>query len=386
MELHKTNCLLNVVIVTLLFGTVVHAADSNVAPPQASKAAAAAKDGPQIQFSELVHDFGKVDSGALVKYTYVFTNAGNATLEITGVKPGCGCTTTADWDKRVEPGKTGSIPIQFNSGGYGGEVHKTVTVSCNDPAHAEVILQLKGNVWKPIDVNPIMATFTPGPDSLSNETRVVKIVNNLEEPVMLSDLQSTNPAIRAELKTIREGKEFELSVTALAPFQTQHIWSPIILKTSTSRMPTITVNCYLNVQPAMAAIPSQITLPAGPLTNAPIFSLTIRNNTTNLVSLSEPAINAAGAEVKLAEVQKGRVFNLTATFPEGFQSQPGQPLEVSVKSDNPRYPVVKIPIIQMPSPGGGAQPAATRTAPTPGATQSSAQPAAPANPTPLASH
>lgn len=385
MEPSRSNYTLAGTVLSLILGTVAMAAEPNGATSLVPGGKAAIKaDGARIEFAEPVYDFGKVDSGAIVKYSYIFTNSGNAVLEVNGVKPGCGCTTAGEWDNRVEPGKTGSIPIQFNSGGYGGEVHKTVTVSCNDPAHPEVILQLKGNVWRPIEIQPAFAMFTPGPDIQTNETRVVKIVNNLEEPLTLSDMQSTNSAFKAELKTVREGKEFELVVTAITPFRSEHVWSPIILKTSSSRMPTITVNCYLNVQPAIAVLPSQITLPQGPLTNDLKMSLTIRNNTTNSISFSEPAITVAGVELKLAALQPGRVFNLTATFPKGFQSQPGEPMEASLKSDSPGYPVVKIPIIQMPSPTAVTPPRGTSST---SATQTpTRQAVAASNSSPLAAH
>ena len=83
-------------------------AGSTGAPPGAA--------GPKIQFADIVYDFGKVNSGAPVKHTFVFTNIGTATLQILDVHPGCGCTTAGTWDKQVEPGKTGSIPLEFKIG------------------------------------------------------------------------------------------------------------------------------------------------------------------------------------------------------------------------------------------------------------------------------
>src|SRR5215510_12204415 len=100
----------------------------------ASDAAAVKTGGPKIQFAETTYDFGKVDSGTLVKHDFIFTNTGDQALEITGVRPGCGCTTAGDWDKHVEPGTTGKVPLQFNSAGYSGTVLKTTTVTCNDAA------------------------------------------------------------------------------------------------------------------------------------------------------------------------------------------------------------------------------------------------------------
>src|SRR6266566_4899973 len=43
--------------------------------------------GPKIQFAEIVYDFGKVNSGEVVKHSFVFTNIGTATLEIKDVRP-----------------------------------------------------------------------------------------------------------------------------------------------------------------------------------------------------------------------------------------------------------------------------------------------------------
>ena len=82
----------------------------------------AVSSGPKIQFADTTFDFGKIDSGQVVKHEFVFTNTGSATLEIKDVRPGCGCTTAGTWDKTVEPGKTGMIPLQFNSTGFGGTV------------------------------------------------------------------------------------------------------------------------------------------------------------------------------------------------------------------------------------------------------------------------
>src|SRR5436190_16675626 len=115
--------------------------------------------GPKIQFAEPTFNFGKVDSGQAVKHEFVFTNVGNQRLEITEARPSCGCTTAGKWDKEVEPGKTGVIPVEFNSSGYAGSVTKAVTVVCNDPANPSVTLYLIGTIWKPIDVTPQMAIF-----------------------------------------------------------------------------------------------------------------------------------------------------------------------------------------------------------------------------------
>src|SRR6516225_1848211 len=108
--------------------------------------------GARIAFAASNFDFGKADAGTLVKHEFVFTNTGDETLEVTSVRPSCGCTATGEWDKKVEPGMTGKIPVQFNSTSYGGEVHKTIFVACNDSTKSNLTLNLNGTIWKAFNI------------------------------------------------------------------------------------------------------------------------------------------------------------------------------------------------------------------------------------------
>ena len=309
--------------------------------------------GPKIEFATDVFNFGKVSSGEVVRHDFVFTNVGDATLEIKEVRPGCGCTTAGTWDKQVEPGKTGTIPLQLNSANMGGAVTKSATVTCNDPGKPKVVLQITGTVWKPIEV-PTMAVFNVSDESETNVTKVVRIVNNLEEPLKLSDLKCTNQVLRAELKTVRPDKEFELHITAVPPFPATSVGAPVTLKTSSEKMPTISVTAYLAVQPAVAVMPNQISLPAGPLAKAMSPAVKIRSNGTNSLVLSEASANIPEAEVRLEETQPGRLFNLAVSLPEGFQIQPDQKVEVTLKSNHPKFPLIKVPVVQSKSPAAAA--------------------------------
>ena len=170
-----------------------------------------AADAPKIEFQSTTYDFGKIKQGEVSRHDYYFTNTGNATLEILAVKPGCGCTTAGTWDKTVEPGKTGSIPLQFNSTGFGGSVSKSATVTCNDPARSNVVLVLSGTVWRPVDITPAMAMFQIDSDSQTNQTKVIKIVSNLEEPLTITEVTSANKSFTTEVKTVKEGKEYRVA-------------------------------------------------------------------------------------------------------------------------------------------------------------------------------
>jgi hypothetical protein len=306
----------------------------------------AGTSGPRIQFAELAYDFGRIDVGAVVKHDFVFTNTGTALLEIREVRPGCGCTTAGAWDRQVAPGQSGRIPLQFNSAGFSGSVAKSATVACNDPAQPNVALHIRGTVWRPIEVTPQTVYFNLPSEAASNETRVVRIVSNLEAPLVLSEPVCTNKAFRVELKTVKEGKEFELRVTAQTPFAANAIQAPVTLQTSATNMPVLTIPAYVSLQPAVTVMPAQIILPGGPLATAMQPSVTIRNTGTNALELSDATINLDGASVSLKPQQPGRLFTLQVSLPAGLQLQATQRVAVTLKSNHPKHPVLTVPVVQ----------------------------------------
>jgi hypothetical protein len=313
--------------------------------PSVKETAPVNSPGPRIVFPEPVFDFGRVQSGKVVNHTFEFTNSGNQVLEIRDVSTSCGCTAATNWTRQVEPGKSGEIPIIFDSGGKEGSLTKTVSVASNDPTQPKVVLQFDAVIWKPIDALPTIATFSFGPDFQTNETRVIRLVSNLDEPVSISDPICTNNAFRAVLKPVKAGKEFELQVTVMPPVVPGSTVAPITLKTSSPRMPVVTVTAYAMVQPALTVMPPRLRLLEVPLTDAAKFTVQIQNRSTNPLVLSDPTINAKGAEVWLAEVQPGQLFELTLRFPAGFRAQPGEAIEARAKSSHPQFPYVQVPVL-----------------------------------------
>jgi hypothetical protein len=344
---------------TLALATVVWGADPPVAhgliTPAPVAPAGTNAVGPKIQFETTVHDFGRAKSGEQVKYTYILTNGGDQTLEISGVQA-CGCI-TANWTRSVDPGKTGSIPISFNSSGYGGPVTKSVTVTCNDKSNPRPILQFKGTVWKPLDVVPPLAVLNLTADSpMSSAT--VHITNNLPELITLSAPVSDNRALAAELKTNQPGREFEVVVSPVSALPPGSTRAQFTLKTSSTNAPVITFPAFANMQPAVTLSPPHIALAAAPLAQPQTARLDIMNNTTNLMVLFEPAVNAPGVDVQLKEITPGKRFSAMLTFPQGFEIPQGQLVELSINTSLPLMPVLKTPIVQPRRPPPPSQPPA----------------------------
>jgi hypothetical protein len=328
-------------------------------------AAAAATNviGGKIQFATPVYDFGKAKSGELVRYTYVFTNLDscNEVLEVRGVQPQCGCTTAGEWTKRTAPGKTGAIPIQFNSANYNGPVLKMITVTTSDKTQPSLVLQLKGTIWRPIEVNPMYAIITVAPDAGSASTSV-RIVNNLPEPVDVFAPECNNRSFVAQVKTNQPGRDFLMTVSTAGAMLPGTTSGQITLKTTSTNTPSVNVIVMANVQPPLTVSPPQLNLPIAPLANATTNTITIQNNSTNALVLTEPLVSAKDVSVQIKEMQPGRLYVALVGFPQGFEIPPTQPAVLTIKSSLPQLPLIKVPVMQAPRPLAPPRPAAAAPA------------------------
>ena len=127
-------------------GTLAVEAQQTSAPPAAAAALTNALGAEESSLRRRCMTLAGSRSGEPVKYTYVFTNTGDRLLILNSVQPQCGCTAAGEWTKQVEPGKTGSIPIQFNTDGLQRPGLQTDDghLQCHEPAHAVPATQRHG--------------------------------------------------------------------------------------------------------------------------------------------------------------------------------------------------------------------------------------------------
>jgi hypothetical protein len=310
-------------------------------------------DGPRIKFLETTFDFGRVQPTDKLTHDFIVTNLGNAVLEITDVTSSCGCTTVGAWDRKVPPGGTGKIPVNLNPLALRGATAKHVAVFCNDPAHSGDSLQVQATVWREVDVEPQTTHFVQVEGEATNETKTVRIVNNLEDPITLEPPQSTNPNFVPELRTVKPGKEFELKITCR--WQATNMPQGLItMQTSSPKVNILNVSAYALLQPALVVTPAEIQVPdgvAGAKSGAIVLA---RNNSSTLMKITDPVVNADGVTVQAVDANPGKFFNIRITFPPEFQVPAGRPLELTFKTTHPKYPLVRVPIVQAAAPASAA--------------------------------
>jgi len=207
-----------------------------------------------------------------------------------------------------------------------------------------VTLNLKGTVWKPIDVKPQYAVLQANSETISNVTSIVRVVNNTDQPLALSKIESNNRMFKADVKTIKEDKEFEVTVRTVPPIDSANTQGLITMQSTVTNAPVITITAMLIIQPPIAISPDRVVVPAGPLTDKFTTTVVVRNQLNAPLKLTGPQLNAKGVEYEVKETEPGKAFDINFTFPAGYQYPADTNLEFNVNSSNEQMPVVRIPV------------------------------------------
>ena len=302
-----------------------------------------------LQFPQLEHDFGRVRGGELVRHSFPFTNAGSGAVDISEVHPSCSCVVLGTAPSRIPPGESGGIPFEFHTGNYSGPVTETITIRFpgGDLAPQPVILKVKADIWRPIELRPAAAVFEYFPDDPGVSVFTVRIVNQSGEPLELFPPTSSHPALTVTLSPVVPGREFDLTVQVTPPAKPANVVGTITMKTSFPSMPQLEVPVHALVPAPVSLSPRTLRLPTGSIPIAESRTLEIRNHGTSPLILEPPSGNLKGASVALRETVPGRRFTLVVDLAEGFALPEDGKGEIRVKSNHPQYPMIRIPVLPL---------------------------------------
>ena len=101
--------------------------------------------GPGINFTNDVMDYGTIEHKADGNREFVFTNDGTEPLIIMNAQGSCGCTVPT-WPKApIAPGATAVIGVKYDTN-RPGPFTKTITLTSNSKTTPSKVLTIKGNV------------------------------------------------------------------------------------------------------------------------------------------------------------------------------------------------------------------------------------------------
>ncbi len=208
---------------------------------------------PKMVIEATEYDFGETTQGAVVKHAFIVKNMGDAPLELTSVRPSCGCVTPY-FDKVIEPGKEGKIEAELRTAGFRGAQIKTIQVTSNDPDTPNLTLRLTTTIRVAIEVKPSeqipVALKTDAPT-----VQEVEVVSNTNEPLEVQEVRVNVPFARAEAQKIDDKRtKVVITVSPDAPPGRNTILATV--RTNSTAMPQ--VNIALNCEKGIIVTPTTV--------------------------------------------------------------------------------------------------------------------------------
>ena len=186
----------------------------------------------------------------------------------------------------------------------------------------------------------------------------VTVVNNVDEPLNLTNLRSSNPAFQLESKVIEAGKKAEIAIALLTPLKNGLNYGRIEADTGVAEMPRLVFVALARLVQDVKVVPAVITL-QGPFDKPTKRFVTIQNNTNRPMTVSDLEISNPAITALLSEVLAGKRFRIMLEIPAGTEiAAVGE--TITIKTDNPKFPELIVPIRQRAVPTRIAKPGTNR--------------------------
>jgi hypothetical protein len=165
------------------------------------------KPSPRITFENPVYDFGEVGPNRKNTGWIKFTNTGEALLKITKVDQCCGIVTRLD-KMEYEPGESGALELEWNSGPRPSTMYRKLTLHANDPKKPQTTLSLTAKVVLQVDWEPKSLKLFLDKENAGCPNIIIKSLD--KQPFSILQFKSTADCITAGYDSSVEATKFIL--------------------------------------------------------------------------------------------------------------------------------------------------------------------------------
>lgn len=315
------------------------------APTQASSEAKPVADCP-----EKIKDFGVVVKGDKVRATFEVRNTGKAPLEITQVRPTCGCT-VADFDRTIPPGGKGKIVAEVDTTDFNGPISKAVLVYTNDPANPTLTLVVKADVQSYIEVVPRgFVRF----NVLQGEAAEEKVILVPSQPVdfrVLGVDTGTAPVTAAfrklegsEVIQGRNQPQWEVSFRVPANAPEGPFNQKVTVRTNAEKSPQVAITLTGVVRPIIQVVPPTVDLGAVP-NDAPVGRalLLVNNRQNHDLQIGSAKVTSDLFTVEVTPLQPGQRYQVAVTLKAGAPKG-NHKATLVVETNDPTKPKLEVPV------------------------------------------
>lgn len=305
---------------------------------------------PKAVAVEPIKDVGTVAKSEKVVHDFLIKNEGDAVLEITQVRPSCGCT-VAEFDKTIAPGQTGKVHIVLDTSTFSGPIAKGVEVLTNDPATPRIELTVRVKVEPYVSVKPGYARYimVQGEETQGAIAQTLWVPDGTDMEIVKVD--SPFPQLKTSFREAKteervadaKGKQWRVEmqltkdapVGAIAEYVTVHTTHP------KQKLVQIPVSGF--VRPVVAVTPSVADVGTVEVKQPLKRVINVRNFATEPIKVTSAQGNVQGVDVKLEPLQDGREYQVVLMLQPGIAKGPLNG-KLQLRTDSPKAPLIEVDI------------------------------------------
>jgi hypothetical protein len=247
----------------------------------------------------------------------------------------------------VEKGKQYKIILTANPPYPDNHLRGKVTVKTGLAKKPEFAIDFFGRPPPPIEILPTQTIALGALNPNQEYKRTVRVVCADETPFDITEVGTTNWRFTPQVRQVREGKEFEVEITARPPYEWGSNRASINISTRSPAAPRLTVQVYGELPPPITVYPTTLLFRDLSTTKGGSAIVDVKVADSSAVEITSCRSTLANVTAQLEVREQGRSYRLMAT------ATPPLPLgqlqgEVILETTHPRMSLVKVPIQSFP--------------------------------------
>jgi Protein of unknown function (DUF1573) len=216
----------------------------------------------ELHIAQPAANVGEVRGGTALTHRFTFVNRGSETVEITDVRPSCGCLTPRLSRRNVPSGEEGELVLEINTLTQAAGAHTwTVRLSTQSGGQSdETTLSLTAHIISEVSVQP--AALTLFADSAVGHEIV--LTDRRPRPLSIVNVQTTSPHLQARLAEQQPDapgvRRIKLELAADCPEGRHDEVVSLFTDDATYRDLRVPVTVVKRPRQRLAATPSRVTL------------------------------------------------------------------------------------------------------------------------------
>lgn len=217
-------------------------------------------------------------------------------------------------------------------------MNRTIRVTTNDPRNRTVRLQCTGRVKRPFGGQQPVVSFGVVKRTMPFVKKTIKLIRGDGGPIKPELGKIERPGIAAELRTIREGSEYELDVTLTPPWPNGRINTFFPIRTGVAQAPVDHVRVAAQVERRLRTSPNRFTVPLYQGAAADSVSVFWAAGVDSRITEATPTDRRLTARVDERDGRQTVVLNVPADY------VPGRQVAVTLRTTDSEISTFSVPV------------------------------------------